>query len=40
MKENNIKTAQELHALFMKNTIPLLDNRSIPIVWQVSDAMI
>ncbi|KAM3962564.1 beta-N-acetylglucosaminidase 3 [Aphomia sociella] len=33
MAKNNISAAQ-LHALFMQNVIPLLGNKSKPIVWQ------
>ncbi|KAJ0176837.1 hypothetical protein K1T71_008016 [Dendrolimus kikuchii] len=34
MKQNNLTSAAQLHALFMRNVIPLLGNKSLPIVWQ------
>lgn len=34
MKRHNITSASKLHGIFMKNVIPLLGQRSIPIVWQ------
>ncbi|KOB61159.1 Beta-hexosaminidase, partial [Operophtera brumata] len=34
MKQKNMTSGTELHALFMSNVIPLLGHRSTPIVWQ------